>query len=333
MNRCRILVTGGAGFIGSSYVRMLLTRPDLRDISVTVLDSLTYAGDFASLAEVADDPRFAFVQGDICDPVIVSQLAARHDDIVNFAAESHVDRSIRESAPFVRTGALGVCCLLDAALHHGVRTFVQVSTDEVYGSTPTGSWSEDAPLRPSSPYAAAKAAGDLLALSYHRTHGLDVRITRCGNNYGPGQHPEKFIPLAITRLLDGLTVPLHGDGGNVRSWIHVNDHIRGIDLARRHGTGGEVYHIGAHNEISNRDLAERLVRACGATSDLIEYVPDRKVNDRRYSLNWTKVQEELGYQPCVDFTAGLIQTVGWYRTNRQWWQSRPARVPRPLLTG
>ena len=316
MSGCRILVTGGAGFIGSRYVRMILDRRGVHDISVTVLDALTYAGDIANLTEVAGDLRFTFVQGDICDPAIVNQLASHHDDIVNFAAESHVDRSVQDSAPFVRTGTLGVCCLLDAALHHGVRTFTQVSTDEVYGPAPAGSWTEDAPLRPTSPYAAAKAAGDLLALSYYRTHGLDVRITRCGNNYGPGQHPEKFIPLAITRLLDGLTVPLHGDGGNIRSWVHVDDHVRGIDLVRRHGTPGEIYNIGAHIEISNHDVAERLIDACGADPDLIEHIPDRKINDRRYSLNWTKIQTELGYRPCVDFTAGLTQTVAWYRTNR-----------------
>jgi dTDP-glucose 4,6-dehydratase len=325
----RILVTGAAGFIGSHYVRALLTGRDGVDGSlvsaVTVLDKLTYSGNRANLAPVEQDPRLRFVQGDICDADLVSELAPGHDAVVHFAAESHVDRSIASAAPFVVTNVLGTQTLLDAALRHGVGRFVHVSTDEVYGSIETDSWTEDWPLRPNSPYAASKAGSDLLALAYHRTHKLDVVVTRCSNNYGPYQFPEKVIPLFVTNLLDGLPVPLYGDGGNVRDWLHVADHCAGIDLALRKGRAGEVYHIGGGTELTNKELTARLLDACGAGWDSVQEVPDRKGHDRRYSLDITKISEELGYAPAYDFDRGLAETIAWYHANRAWWEPLKAR--------
>lgn len=317
----RILVTGGAGFIGSHYVRTLLgpDGPDGLD-TVTVLDKLTYAGNPANLDRVRDDPRFEFVHGDIRDAELAGKLVAGHDQVVHFAAESHVDRSILGAAEFVLTNVVGTQTLLDAALHSGSATFVYVSTDEVYGSIAEGSWPETDPLSPNSPYAASKAAGDLLALSYHRTHGLDVRVTRCSNNYGPHHFPEKVIPLFITNLLDGLKVPLYGDGLNVRDWLHVDDHVRGIELVRAGGRPGEVYNIGGGTELNNRELTGLLLEAFGADESSIAYVEDRKGHDRRYSVDWTKIKEELGYHPRTDFTTGLAETVAWYRDNRAWWE-------------
>ncbi|WP_435612337.1 dTDP-glucose 4,6-dehydratase [Streptomyces sp. bgisy159] len=310
-----LLVTGGAGFIGSAYVRHLLAA-DVAD--VTVLDALTYAGSPANLP--AGHPRLDFVHGDICDAGLVGRLTADADQVVHFAAESHVDRSIEGSAAFVRTNVLGTQTLLDAALRHGTGPFVQVSTDEVYGSTPHGSWTEDQPLRPTSPYAASKASADLIALSYHRTHGLDVRITRCSNNYGPRQFPEKLVPLFVTNLLDGERVPLYGDGGNVRDWLHVDDHCRGVDLVRTRGRPGEVYHLGGGTELTNKELTGLLLEACGAGWDRVAHVADRKGHDRRYSLDWTKARTELGYRPRRDFATGLADTVAWYRDRRDWWE-------------
>jgi dTDP-glucose 4,6-dehydratase len=316
----RLLVTGGAGFIGSHYVRSLLTRPDSPAAAVTVLDKLTYSGNRANLEPVAADPRLSFVAGDICDANLVADLLPGHDAVVHFAAESHVDRSIDSAAPFVTTNVLGTQTLLDAALRHGLGRFVHVSTDEVYGSILEGSWTEDWPLAPRSPYSASKAGSDLLALAYHRTHGLDVVVTRCSNNYGPYQFPEKVIPLFVTNLLDGLTVPLYGDGGNVRDWLHVADHCAGIDLVLDRGRAGEVYHIGGGTELTNKELVARLLEACGAGWDMVEAVPDRKGHDRRYSLDITKISEELGYAPRYSLDAGLAETVAWYRANRAWWE-------------
>ncbi len=306
---------------------MLLTGsgPALAPTTVTVLDKLTYSGNQANLDPVRDDPRFRFARADICDVGAVQEIVAGHDVIVHFAAESHVDRSIDGAGPFVTTNVLGTQVLLDAAVRHGVRRFVHVSTDEVYGSIEEGSWTEDWPLAPNSPYSASKAGSDLLALAYHRTHGLDVVVTRCSNNYGPYQYPEKVIPLFITNLLTGGTVPLYGDGGNVRDWLHVRDHCAGIALAQAKGRAGEVYHLGGGLELSNRELTTRLLAACGADEDRVVRVADRKGHDRRYSLCVDKARDELGYTPSVDFERGLAATVAWYRDNEAWW--------RPLRTG
>ncbi|MEU6540471.1 dTDP-glucose 4,6-dehydratase [Streptomyces sp. NPDC047000] len=321
MSQTRILVTGGAGFIGSHYVRTLLGPLGPDDVSVTVLDAFTYAAKRASLDEVAGSPRFRLVVGDICDASVVEPLMAEHDQVVHFAAESHVDRSLSSSAEFVRTNVLGTQVLLDAALRHGIRTFVHVSTDEVYGSIESGSCSEEKSVDPNSPYAASKAASDLLALVYHRSHGMDVRVTRCSNNYGHHQFPEKIIPLFVTRLLKGEKVPLYGDGLNVRDWLHIDDHVRGIELVRTRGRAGEIYNIGGGTELTNRQLTERLLEACGAGPGQIEYVTDRKGHDRRYSVDWTKIHTELGYKPQKDFTEGLDETVAWYRAHRDWWET------------
>ena len=318
----KILVTGAAGFIGSEYVRAALSGglPGTDGVRLTVLDSLAYSGNQLNLAPVADHGAYQFVHGDICDPAVVNDVMAGHDVVVHFAAESHVDRSIGNAAPFVTTNVLGTQVLLDAAWRHRVGRFVHISTDEVYGSISQGSWTEQSPLSPNSPYAASKAASDLLVLAYHRTHGLDVVVTRCSNNYGHHQYPEKVIPLFVTNLLDGRPVPLYGDGGNARDWLHVSDHCLGVQLVLRSGRAGEVYHIGGGTELTNKELTARLLEACGAGWDMVEHVADRQGHDRRYSLDISKICEELGYAPRVPFEEGLAQTVDWYRTNRSWWE-------------
>ncbi|HWB36191.1 MAG TPA: dTDP-glucose 4,6-dehydratase [Rugosimonospora sp.] len=257
---------------------------------------------------------------------MVDSLVAAHDAVVHFAAESHVDRSIEGAAEFVRTNVLGTQTLLDAALRHRTGRFLHISTDEVYGSIDAGSWTEASPLAPNSPYSASKAGSDLLALAYHRTHGLDVVVTRCSNNYGPYQFPEKAIPLFVTNLLDGEPVPLYGDGGNVRDWLHVSDHCRGIALALVKGRPGEVYHIGGGTELTNRELVGRLLAACGRDWDSVRYVTDRKGHDRRYSLSIDKINRELGYAPEIGLDEGLAGTVAWYRENRAWWQPLKQRA-------
>ncbi|KAA2260922.1 dTDP-glucose 4,6-dehydratase [Solihabitans fulvus] len=318
----RVLVTGGAGFIGSNYVRRLVggAYPAMADAEVVVLDKLTYAGNEDNLAPVADSPRLRFVQGDICDAKAVGELMTGVDLVVHFAAESHVDRSISGAADFVVTNVVGTQTLLQGALEAGVGKFVHVSTDEVYGSIDEGSWSEDRPLLPNSPYSASKASSDLLARAFHRTHGLPVCITRCSNNYGTYQFPEKVIPLFVTNLLDGKKVPLYGDGLNVRDWLHVDDHCRGIQLVAEGGAAGEIYNIGGGTELTNRELTERLLDAVGADWSSVEPVTDRKGHDRRYSVDITKISTELGYAPQVSFADGLADTVRWYRENRQWWE-------------
>ncbi|MFH8627224.1 dTDP-glucose 4,6-dehydratase [Streptomyces vietnamensis] len=320
----RILITGGAGFIGSAYTRMLLGAEGPDGIEITVLDKLTYAGNPENLAGLSSDPRFTFVRGDVCDARLVASLADRHDEIVHFAAESHVDRSTESGTPFVTTNVLGTQILLEAAVRHDIETFVHVSTDEVYGSVDRGSWTEEAPLAPTTPYSASKASSDHLALAHHRTHGLDVRISRCANNYGPRQFPEKIVPLFITRLLDGLTVPLYGDGSQVREWLHVDDHCRGVELIRTRGRAGRVYNLGSGVELTNKELTALLLEACEAPADRVRHVVDRKGHDSRYSVDWSRARDELGYLPRGDLRRGLAETVRWYRENEAWWK-RPER--------
>ena len=317
----RILVAGGAGFIGSHYVRTLVAGgyPGFGDARVTVLDKLTYAGNLANLEPVMDDPRLTFVRGDICDGALLADVIPGHDAVLNFAAESHVDRSITGASSFVAANVVGVQALLQACLDAKVPRVVQVSTDEVYGSVASGSWAEDARLEPNSPYSAAKAGGDLMARAYARTHGLDVSITRCSNNYGPYQYPEKVIPLFVTNLLDGLKVPLYGDGQNVRGWVHVDDHCRGIQLVLEHGTAGTVYHINGDVELTNLELTQAILDCCGAGWDMVTPVADRKGHDRRYSLD-DSVLRGMGYAPRTPFRDGLPATVRWYRDNRRWWE-------------
>ncbi|CAM5381594.1 MULTISPECIES: dTDP-glucose 4,6-dehydratase [Streptomyces] len=318
----RIVVTGGAGFIGSHFVRQTLTGAYAAwaDAQVVVVDKLTYAGNEANLAEVADSPRLRFVRGDICDGQLVGELLRGTDLVVHFAAESHVDRSISGAEEFVRTNVLGTHTLLNTAANARVGKFVHVSTDEVYGSIESGSWSEEAPLEPNSPYSASKASSDLLARAFHRTHGLPVCVTRCSNNYGPYQHPEKVIPLFVTNLMDGTPVPLYGDGGNVRDWLHVDDHCRGISLVAENGRPGEVYNIGGGTELTNLDLTERLLELLGADRSMVERVPDRKGHDRRYSVDIAKISAELGYRPEMSFENGLAETAKWYMKHRGWWE-------------
>jgi dTDP-glucose 4,6-dehydratase len=325
----RLLVTGGAGFIGSHYVRSLLTGAygPQPDVAVTVLDAFTYAGNPANLDPVRGDVRLTVVTGDVADQVAVTAVMAGHDVVVNFAAESHVDRSIAGPAAFVRTNVLGAQVLLEAAREFGVGRFLQVSTDEVYGSIAQGSWTEDTPLAPSSPYAASKAAADLVALAYARTFDMDVVVTRGSNTYGPYQYPEKLVPLFVTNLLDGLPVPLYGDGEHRRDWLHVDDHCRGIQLALTAGRPGRVYHVGGGTELTNRQLTDRLLAAVGAPAELVVPADDRRAHDRRYCLDIGRSETELGYRPRVPFEEGLAAVVAWYRENRSWWE--PLKAPAP----
>ena len=289
--------------------------------SVKVLDKLTYAGVKSNLNSAADLSRYEFIHGDICDPIQVSQQISEVEAVVNFAAESHVDRSISGAADFVQTNIVGVQVLLDAIKASGKKIrFVQVSTDEVYGSIETGSWTEERPLQPNSPYSASKASGELLARSYNRTHGLDVVITRCSNNYGTHHFPEKLIPLFITNLLEGIKVPVYGTGKNVRDWLHVDDHCRGIYQVLMNGRSGEVYNIGGGRELTNNEITSLILEAMDADESSIEYVEDRKGHDLRYSVDWTKINRELGYVPQVKFEDGLKDTIQWYRDNEAWWK-------------
>jgi dTDP-glucose 4,6-dehydratase len=316
----RYFITGGAGFIGSHFVRMLLAENSDRVQSVTVLDKFTYSGNEANLSDVKDDPRFTLVRGDICDVDLVRSTLPGHDVVVHFAAESHVDRSIQSASPFILTNVLGTQNLLECARNAEIPTFVHVSTDEVYGSISEGSWTEEEPLLPNSPYAASKASSDLVARSFHQTYGMDIRITRCSNNFGSHQYPEKMIPLFITNLMDGLKVPLYGDGQNIRDWLHVSDHCRGVDLVAQRGKSGEIYNIGGGRELTNNQITNLIVEAMGADESSIEYVEDRKGHDLRYSVDWTKINRELGYKPQVKFEDGLRETIQWYRDNEPWWK-------------
>ena len=323
----RLLVTGGAGFIGSNFVRRSIEKVLPGIESIDVLDALTYAGIRENLDSVTGQSNLRFVEGYICDVKLVSSLLAGVDAVVNFAAESHVDRSINSAAEFVKTNVAGVQVLLDAIKASGRKIrFLQVSTDEVYGSIETGSWDENRPLLPNSPYSASKAGGELLARAYHRTHGMDVVITRCSNNYGPYHFPEKLIPLFITNLLEGKKVPVYGNGKNVRDWLHVDDHCRGIHAALMNGRAGEVYNIGGGRELTNLEITSLILEAMGADESSIQYVEDRKGHDLRYSVDWTKINRELGYEPQVSFEDGLKETIEWYRNNRAWWEPLKQRA-------
>jgi len=313
----RILVTGGAGFIGSNFVRHLLRAH--ADVEVVNLDKLTYAGNLENLRDVEGDRRYSFVHGDICDPGVVRSALADADAVVNFAAETHVDRSISDPQDFIRTDVLGTHTLLEAARELGVGRYLQISTDEVYGSIDEGSFTEDSDLGPSSPYSASKAGADLLVLAYHRTFGTPVLITRSSNNYGPFQYPEKIVPLFISNALDDQPLPVYGDGRNVRDWLHVADNCAAIDLVLREGEPGDVYNVGGGNEVENLDLTRRILELLGKDAGLVRYVTDRPAHDRRYSVDCSKLRA-LGWAPRTSFEDGLAATVAWYRDNRAWWE-------------
>jgi dTDP-glucose 4,6-dehydratase len=324
----KILVTGGAGFIGSNFVRRTLqdAYPGIEGAEVVVLDSLSYSGNLENLAPVADSTRYSFVQGDIRDSDLLDQLFPAVDAVVHFAAESHVDRSVRDSGIFVETNVLGTQRLLDAALRNDLKRFVHVSTDEVYGSIAEGSWDESRPLEPNSPYSASKAGSDLLARSYYRTHGLNISITRCSNNYGPYHFPEKVIPLFVTNLIDDKHVPLYGEGDNIRDWLHVDDHTRGIAMVLVNGRAGEIYNIGGGTELTNKELTQLLLDATGKNWSYVDRVQDRLGHDLRYSVDIGKIQAELGYEPQVPFAQGLSDVVKWYGDHRAWWEPLQGRA-------
>jgi dTDP-glucose 4,6-dehydratase len=325
----KLLVTGGAGFIGSNFVRMALTNkfPDFNVEQLTVLDLLTYAGDEENLKPIASDKRYKFVKGDIRDLDLAKKLMQDSDQVVHFAAESHVDRSIEGGSEFVSTNVMGTQVLLDSAKSSNIKRFVHVSTDEVYGSISEGSWPEDHPLLPNSPYSASKAGSDLLVRAYNRTHKLDTVITRCSNNYGQYQFPEKVMPLFITNIIEGKKVPLYGNGLNVRDWLHVDDHCRGIALALTKGRAGEVYNIGGGTELTNVELTHKILKAMGVGEEFIQPVEDRKGHDLRYSVDISKMNKELGYSPQVNFEEGLEQTINWYKNNEAWWKKHKQSAP------
>ena len=317
----RYLVTGGAGFIGSHYVRGLLQGSLAEGVErVHVLDKLTYAGNLMNLDHVSGDVRYSFVQGDICDGDLLDEVVPGHDVVVNFAAETHVDRSISGPQDFILTNVVGTQSLLDACRRHEIPRVVHIGTDEVYGSIDTGSWTEDSPLLPNSPYAASKAAGELLVRAYHRTYGMNVSSTRCSNNYGPYQFPEKVIPLFVTNLIDGLRVPLYGDGLNSRDWLHVDDHCAGIQIVIERGEAGHAYNIGGGTELTNRELTSVILEIMGREwQDSVESVPDRLGHDRRYSVDDSRIRA-LGYRPARTFEEGIEDTIRWYREHPGWWR-------------
>jgi dTDP-glucose 4,6-dehydratase len=316
----KLFITGGAGFIGSHFVRSALAGAYDMDVQqVTVYDKFTYAGNRANLADVSTDPRLQIIIGDICDGALLDEVLPGHDAVINFAAETHVDRSIHGPADFILTNVVGAQTLFDACLRHDIARVVHIGTDEVYGSIDVGSWTEDSPLLPNSPYSAAKAAAELLVRAYHVTYGLNISSTRCSNNYGPYQFPEKVIPLFVTNLIRDRKVPLYGDGLNIRDWLHVDDHCRGIDIVLRKGAPGQAYNIGGGVELTNRDLTSALLAAFDRDwSDWVEEVPDRLGHDRRYSVDDARLRA-LGYAPRHSFDEGLASTIAWYRANPQWW--------------
>jgi len=313
----RLVVTGGAGFIGSNFVRFMLRLYD--DLEVVNLDKLTYAGNLENLRDIEDDARYTFVKGDICDAAVVRGALRGADAVVNFAAETHVDRSISGPQDFISTDVLGTHTLLEAVRELEIARYVQISTDEVYGSTETGSFTEESDLAPSSPYSASKAGADLLVLAYHRTFGTPVLITRSSNNYGPWQYPEKIIPLFITNAIDEQALPVYGDGLNVRDWLYVDDNCAGIDAVLRKGALGEVYNIGGGNEVKNLALTRQILKLLGKSPELIRFVSDRPGHDRRYAIDCVKLQT-LGWRPATPFATGLERTVSWYRDNPGWWR-------------
>ena len=316
-----ILVTGGAGFIGSNFVRYMLNK--YQDYKIVNLDLLTYAGNIKSLDDIKDNPNYLFVKGDIADNKLVDKIVSENkiDIIINFAAESHVDRSITNPDIFVKTNVLGTQNLLEIAKKYKIEKFFKISTDEVYGSLgKTGFFTETTPLRPNSPYSASKAGADLLVMAYHHTFGLNVNITRCSNNYGPYQFPEKLIPLFITNALADKQVPLYGDGLNIRDWLFVEDHCSAIDTVLHKGKNGEVYNVGGNNEKTNRYITDTILKYLGKDSSLIKYVADRLGHDRRYAIDATKIKEELGWQPEYKFEQAIEKTIEWYLNNKSWWQ-------------
>jgi dTDP-glucose 4,6-dehydratase len=316
----KVLVTGGAGFIGSHFVKMALAGDFDGITSVRVLDKFTYSGLKSNLESVEGNENFELIIGDVTNPADVAKACYQVNAVINFAAESHVDRSISDASAFIHSNIEGVRVLLEMCRELGIR-FLQVSTDEVYGSIQEGSWTESFPLEPNSPYSASKAAGDLLVRSFHKTFNVDTVITRCSNNYGPNQFPEKVIPLFITNLIEGKQVPVYGDGGNIRDWLHVTDHCRGIALALTKGKSGEIYNIGGGEELSNIQLTKNILDIFGFSSERIDFVEDRKGHDLRYSVNWKKAEQDLGYRPVVKFNDGLMDTVSWYKSNTSWWDT------------
>jgi dTDP-glucose 4,6-dehydratase len=323
----RVVITGAAGFIGSRLSELLVADAErLGYDDVVLLDALTYSGRLENLEVVLRDSRVSFIRGSITDQLVTDEVLSGAHAVLHLAAESHVDRSITGARLFYETNIMGTQQLLESARATGVERFVHVSTDEVYGSIAEGSWPEDHLLEPNSPYSSSKAGSDLAALAYQRTYGLNVMVTRCSNNYGPRQFPEKLIPLFVTNLFDGIKVPLYGDGLNIRDWLFVDDHCRGILRVLEGGRAGEIYNIGGGTELTNVDITHLLLELCGADESMIEAVEDRLGHDRRYSVDWTKIREELGYRPKVEFEEGLARTVKWYRENEPWWRPLKERA-------
>lgn len=315
----KILVTGGAGFIGSNFIRYMLNRYD--DYEIINLDVLTYCGNLENLSGIEDNSNYSFIKGDIADRELISEITVNMDYIINFAAESHVDRSIEDPGVFIKSNILGTQVLLDAAKENNVKKYLQVSTDEVYGSLDkTGYFTESTPLAPNSPYSASKASADLMVRAYNKTFDLPVNITRCSNNYGPYQFPEKLIPLMISNALENKPLPVYGDGMNVRDWLHVYDHCTAIDLVLHKGKLGEIYNIGGNNEKANIEIVKLILKNLGKDESLIRFVKDRPGHDRRYAIDSFKIQEELGWKPEYTFETGITETIQWYLDNEEWWK-------------